>query len=85
MNLFDKHDSYIKPFSYIQLSPIINNLDTMRTEFFPDGTTMERTTRDWVASILSADGNESAHVDVVNGRIFAGEFLTSIQVFLRGV
>ncbi|KAI2512155.1 hypothetical protein MHU86_2242 [Fragilaria crotonensis] len=75
MNLFDKHDSYIKSFRYIQLSPLINNLDTMRTEFFPDGTTMERTTRDWAASILSADGNESAHVDVVNGGYDQKSFL----------
>ncbi|KAI2503172.1 hypothetical protein MHU86_11275 [Fragilaria crotonensis] len=47
----------------------------MRTEFFPDGTTMERTTRDWAASILSADGNESAHVDVVNGGYDQKSFL----------
>ena len=76
MNLFDKHDAYIKSLRYIQLSPLINNLDTIRTEFFPDGTKMERTTRrDWAASILSADGNESAHVDVVNGGYDQKSFL----------
>jgi hypothetical protein len=67
MTLFEKHDSYIKSLRYIQLSPTINNLDTIRTEFFPDGTKMERTTRDWAASIVSAEGNESAHVDVIDG------------------
>ncbi len=36
---------------------------------------MERTTRDWAASILSADGNESAHVDVVNGGYDQKSFL----------
>ncbi|KAI2501622.1 hypothetical protein MHU86_12820 [Fragilaria crotonensis] len=75
MHLFDKHDSYIKSLRYIQLSPLINNLDTMRTEFFPDGTQTERTTRDWAASIRSADGNESAHVDVVNGGYDQKSFL----------
>ncbi|KAI2489408.1 hypothetical protein MHU86_25177 [Fragilaria crotonensis] len=75
MNLFDKHDSYIKSLRYVQLSPMINNLDTIRTEFFPDGTKMERTTRDWAATILSADGSESAHVDVVNGGYDQKSFL----------
>ena len=76
MNLFDKHDAYIKSLRYIQLSPLINNLDTIRrTEFFPDDTKMERTTMDWAASILSADGNESAHVDVVNGGYDQKSFL----------
>ncbi len=76
MNLFNKHDAYIKSLRYIQLSPLINNLDTIRrTEFFPDDTKMERTTMDWAASILSADGNESAHVDVVNGGFDKKSFL----------
>jgi hypothetical protein len=75
MNLFNKHDAYIKSLRYIQLSPLINNLDTTRTEFFPDGTKMERTTRDWAASILSADGDESAYVDVVNGGYDQKSFL----------
>ena len=75
MTLFEKHDSYIKSLRYIQLSPLINNLDTVRTEFFPDGTQMERTTRDWAASIVSATGTESAHVDVVNGGYDQKSFL----------
>ena len=75
MKLFEKHDSYIKSLRYIQLSPMINNLDTVRTEFFPDGTKMERTTRDWAASITSAEGQESAHVDVVNGGYDQKSFL----------
>ena len=75
MTLFEKHDSYIKSLRYIQLSPMINNLDTIRTEFFPDGTQMERTTRDWAASIVSAEGNESAHVDDVNGGYDQKSFL----------
>lgn len=73
--LFEKHDSHIKSLQYIQLSPMINNLDTIRTELFPDGTKMERTTRDWAASILSAEGNKSAHVDVVNGGYDQKSFL----------
>jgi hypothetical protein len=75
INLFEKHDSYIRALRYVQLSPMINNLDTLRTEYFPDGTKMERTTRDWAASIMSAEGNESAHVDVVNGGYDQKSFL----------
>lgn len=46
---------------------MINNLDSLRTEHFPDGTTIERSIRDWAATIRSLDGMESAHCDVVNG------------------
>ena len=65
--LFEHHDSYIKALRFIPLSPMINNLDTLRVEHFPDGSTMERTVRDWAATIMSTDGKESTHCDVVNG------------------
>ncbi|KAI2496014.1 hypothetical protein MHU86_18487 [Fragilaria crotonensis] len=75
MILFEKHDSYIKALRFIPLSPMINNLDTIRTEHFPDGTTIERSVRDWASTILSADGKESAHCDVVNGGYDQKSFL----------
>ena len=67
IKLFENHDSYIKALRFIPLSPLINNLDTLRVEHFPDGTTMERTVRDWASTILSTDGTEPVHCDVVNG------------------
>jgi hypothetical protein len=75
MTLFEKHDSYIKALRFIPLSPMINNLDTLRTEYFPDGTTIERSVRDWASTILSVDGKESAHCDVVNGGYDQKSFL----------
>jgi hypothetical protein len=65
--LFEKHDSYIKALCFISLSPMINNLDTLRTEYFPDGTTIERAVRDWATTITSSDEKEPVHCDVVNG------------------
>jgi hypothetical protein len=67
IKLFENHDSYTKALRFIPLSPLINNLDTLCVEHFPDGTTMERTVRDWASTILSTDGTESVHCDVVNG------------------
>jgi hypothetical protein len=66
--LFENHDSYIKALRFIPQSPLINNLDTHRVEHFPDGTTMERTVRNWAATtIVSINGTESSHCDVING------------------
>ena len=59
-SIFDTHDSYLKTMKFIQLSPVINNIDTVRTETFPDGSTLERTTRDWAKDITSLDGKENA-------------------------
>ena len=65
--LFSKHDTYVKSLRYLMLSPMINNLDTLRVEHFPDGSMVERSTRDWAATILTSDGTGPAHCDVVNG------------------
>ncbi|KAI2500342.1 hypothetical protein MHU86_14150 [Fragilaria crotonensis] len=75
MSLFEKHDSYIKALRFVALSPMINNLDTIRTEYFQDGTKVERSVRDWAATIMSPDGTESAHCDVVNGGYDQKSFL----------
>ncbi|KAI2489105.1 hypothetical protein MHU86_25494 [Fragilaria crotonensis] len=65
--LFETHDQYIKALRSISLFPMLTNLDTLRTEHFPDGNTLVRSTRDWATSIMSIDGTESAKCDVVNG------------------
>lgn len=67
--LFETHDQYIKALRSISLFPMLTNLDTLRTEHFPDGNTLVRSTRDWATSIMSSDGTESAKCDVVNGGI----------------
>jgi hypothetical protein len=45
-NLFENHNSYINALRFIPLLPLINNLDTLRVEYFQDGTTKERRVRE---------------------------------------
>lgn len=67
IKLFETHDQFIKSLRSIALFPLLNNLDITRIEHFPDGNTLERSTRDWATGIMSIDGTESAKCDVVNG------------------
>jgi hypothetical protein len=65
--LFQTHDKYVKGIQWISLSPLLTNLDKPRVEHNSDGTTTERTTREWAREIRSVDGKTSAWCDVVNG------------------
>jgi hypothetical protein len=65
--LFETHDAHVKSLRWLSLSPLLTNLDTIRKEYQPDGTVLERSTRAWARSIKTLDGKESAQCDVVNG------------------
>ena len=65
--LFETHDAHVKSLRWLSLSPLLTNLDTIRKEYQPDGTVLERSTREWARSIKTLDGKESAQCDVVNG------------------
>ena len=65
--LFRTHDSYVKAMQWLSLSPLVSNLDKPRIEHHPDGSIVERTTREWARNIKSLDGKEYAKCDVVNG------------------
>jgi hypothetical protein len=67
LKMFQTHDTFIKALSYISLSPLITNLDTLRTEYFSDGSKKERSVREWAATIMKKDGSTTARCDVVNG------------------
>lgn len=67
--LFQTHDSHVKSLRGLPLSPLLSNLDRPRKEYQPDGTFIERTTREWARSIKALDGKTSAQCDVVNGGI----------------
>jgi hypothetical protein len=51
----------------IILSPQINHLDQVWTEFNADGSITERSTREWANSLRLLDGVTPALCDVVNG------------------
>ncbi|KAI2501871.1 hypothetical protein MHU86_12563 [Fragilaria crotonensis] len=65
--LFETHDTYIKSLKGIPLFPMFANLDTIRTEYQDDGTTIERTIREWSKTITLSDGKTYIPCDVVNG------------------
>ncbi|KAI2498582.1 hypothetical protein MHU86_15926 [Fragilaria crotonensis] len=64
---FEFHEKWSKSLKAITMSPQINHLDQVRTEYNDDGTTTERSTREWAASIKEEDGITPALCDVVNG------------------
>ena len=64
--LFATHDSFIKNLKSTALYTFLTNLDTVRIEHFPNGSTLKRTTREWASSINTEDGLP-AQCDVVNG------------------
>jgi hypothetical protein len=63
---FELHERYTKSLRALSLFPQVSNLDRIRTEIFPDGTQIKRSTREWAAS-LKLEDNSSALCDVVNG------------------
>ena len=64
---FAMHQSYIRSLRPIKISPGITQLDKEFMETMDDGSTLERTTREWATSLFLADGVTSARCDVVNG------------------
>jgi hypothetical protein len=65
--MFQTHDAYVKALNWLPLSPLLSNLDKPRLEHHPDGSTVERTTREWARNIKTLDGKNFARCDVVNG------------------
>ena len=63
---FEFHERYTKSLRALSLSPHVSNLDRIRKETFPDGTSIERSTREWAAQLVAND-NSPALCDVVNG------------------
>ena len=63
---FDTHDKYLKSLRSITMSPLVTNLDTIRKELFPNGESVERSTREW-ATQLKLPSGDSAMCDIVNG------------------
>ncbi|KAI2495088.1 hypothetical protein MHU86_19443 [Fragilaria crotonensis] len=66
-NHFHMHETYIRALQPISLAPLVTTLDLKRVEYFSDGTTIERSTREWVLSLRREDGDTLAQCDAVNG------------------
>ena len=63
---FAYHEAWAKSLISIPLSPIVFHLDQSRTEYFPDGSILVRSTREWASTLCLTQG-KSALCDVVNG------------------
>ena len=66
-DLFKTHDVHVKSLRWLPLFPLISNLDKPRKEYNPDGSSIERSTREWARSIKNLEGSGLAQCDVVNG------------------
>jgi hypothetical protein len=64
---FEMQDKYSKSLKSLPLFPTLTNLDKPRKEYFADGSVVERSARDWAASIFKGQSDMSARCEVVNG------------------
>ena len=64
---FSFHETWARSLKAIPMSPHINHLDQKRIEYNDDGTTTERSTREWASTLLAPDSSSPALCDVVNG------------------
>ena len=63
---FDFHKHWCRSSVPISLSPTIAHIDQPRREYYPDGTTVVRSAREWAETLFLEDGS-SAYCDIVNG------------------
>ena len=60
------HEKWAKSLKPIPLKPHITHLDQIRTEYFDNGITVERSTRNWASTLCLPDGTPALS-DVTNG------------------
>ena len=60
------HEKWLQSLQSISLAPHIFHLDQQRIEYYTDGTTTKRSTREWVETLVLPDGS-AALCDVANG------------------
>jgi hypothetical protein len=66
-DLFQTHEDFISNTRTLSLAPLVKNIDLNRTEYNQNNTKiLERTTREWTASLRDPDGS-SWKCDVENG------------------
>ena len=63
---FSFHEKWAKSLKPIPLKPHITHLDQIRTEYFDNGSTIERSTRKWASTLRLPDGTPALS-DVTNG------------------
>jgi hypothetical protein len=63
--VFQTHANFVTSIRCLSLSPVVQNLDRVRTEHLTEGNIM-RTARMWAKTIIDNDGN-SLKCDVENG------------------
>ena len=63
-SLYGKHHSFVRDSVHLQFK-MARNIDSIRTEHFDDGTTCERSLRNWARSLTLDDQHQG--IDLVNG------------------
>ena len=64
--LFKTHAEFTANIRTLPLAPLVQNIDRLRSEYNPNQTTIERSTRDWAESLVDEHG-KSLKCDVENG------------------
>jgi len=63
-SLYGKHHSFVRDSVHLQFKTA-RNIDSIRTEYFDDGTTCERSPRNWARSLTLDDQHQG--IDLANG------------------
>ncbi|KAI2493321.1 hypothetical protein MHU86_21203 [Fragilaria crotonensis] len=64
---FKIHDDYMKSLRSITLTPWIDDLDSLRDEFYDNGDLRKRTSREWALTLTLPATGMNARCDIVNG------------------
>jgi hypothetical protein len=78
---FLAHEKWARSLTALNLAPHVFHLDQKRTEHNKDGTTIERSTREWAATLTLSDGSP-ALCDVVNGTSEKKAYLLAPSYFV---
>jgi hypothetical protein len=65
-NQFLVHEKWLRSLKPISMAPMVFHLDQQRIEYYENGDTIQRSTREWVGTLTRSDGS-AALCDAVNG------------------
>ena len=66
---FEFHQSWLRSTVQLPLAPLVSHIDQPRREYFKDGTTLVRSTREWTETLRRPASDTPALCDIVNGNV----------------
>ena len=80
---FAMHSKYVDSLHQYPLALFVSSIDKIRTEYYADGSTIDRSTREWALSLTLSDGITHAQCDVEYGKGSKNPFLLVPKIFAK--